>query len=205
MDYVMETLTDVAHQAGLAVLALHHTTKGSTRQEDRIGNADIGRGSTAIINASRIAFTLLNASQQDAEDYGLQDEERNMWVRLDDAKMNLALANTTATWFRKEGIKIPSNDLVGVLTHSVLEKSRNHIRVRIAQLLMDTMIINNQGFLSMPQALAIVKAGEPLWANKTDAEVKRNLEQLFTNPANVHGKILHCKRGEDDKVVITLS
>lgn len=206
MDYVMETLTDMAHQANVAVLVLHHTSKGGGTQENRIGNMDIGRGASAIINAARIAFTLLGASQQDAEDYGLTDEERMMWVRLDDAKMNLTLSNNRATWFKKHGVKIPSNDLVGVLRHEVLEKSQNHLRGRVANIIIGTLMANGTASMTLGTAVTTVKSNEPLLANKTDTELRKRIEGMFTVPFEVDGKTLQAKR-ESDKangILITM-
>lgn len=207
MDYVMETLTDIGHEASISILALHHTSKSSNKQEERIGNMDIARGASAMVNAARIAYTLLNASQQDAEDYGLQDNERNTWVRMDNAKMNMTLASDNAIWFKKEGVRIPSNDIVGVMKHESLEKSRHHIRVRIARILIDTMTGNNSGSMTMPQAISVVKQGEPLLANKTDSDLRKRIEGLFSTPVDIQGRVLHAVRDKDDpaKIKITLT
>ena len=199
MDAVMETITDIAHDADIAVLVLHHVAKAQGRQEDRIGNPDIGRGATGIVNACRVAFTLMNASQQDAEDYGMQDAERNLWVRLDDAKMNLSLATNNATWFKREGVKILSNDIVGVLRHEKLSRDRQQIRMRIADILMDTMTANGQGSLTISQAVAVAKEQEPLWANKTDTELRKRLEGLFSVAVEVRGRSLKLRRDPEDK------
>lgn len=199
MDFVMETLTDLARAAKVSILALHHTSKITSRSEDKVGNMDIGRGASAIVNASRVAFTLLNASEQDAEDYGMQDDERYMWVRMDDAKMNLALASNKATWFFKEGTKIPSNDIVGVLRHDALEKSREHIKTRIARTLIETMTATGAASLQLPRVAAIVKAEVSQWAIKTDHEVKRRIEQLFYTPYEYEGSTLVVERTVNEK------
>lgn len=199
MDFVMETLTDIAARADVSILALHHTSKSNSKQEDRIGNMDIGRGASAIVNASRVAFTLLNASAQDAEDFGMQDDERSMWVRMDDAKMNLALSSNRATWFRKEGVKIPSLDVVGVLRHDILEKSHEHIRIRIARILINNMTANGSGSITMPRVCSVLKAEEPLWANKTDHEIKGRVEGMFSVAIDVDGKSLKVERDLSDK------
>lgn len=207
MDVVMETLTDLAYNSDIAILVLHHTGKASDqKQEQRIGNPEISRGASAVINASRVAYTLLNASRQDAEDYGFADNERHMWVRLDDAKMNMALAGETATWFHKEGVKIISNDVVGVLSHREVMKSRNHIRDRIATLLITTMEGNGNGSLTFAQAISVVKASEPLWANKTDTDVRRGLEGLLHNAVEISGRTIQIVRDEKnpDKATVIL-
>lgn len=209
MDFVMETITDIAYQARIAVLALHHTAKSTTRTEDRIGNMDTSRGASAIVNAARIAFTLFNASQQDAEDYGFPDNERHMWVRMDDAKMNMSLATDNAAWFLKQGVKLHNGDIVGVTRYEALEKSMHHIRFRIGRCLIATLQANNAGSLLMTQAVAVVKAGEPLWANKTDTEVRRKLEGMFASEVKIDGNTLKITRDvtdkKSDKVYITVT
>jgi len=199
MAFVMKTLTHIAKKSGIAVLVLHHTNKVSMSQEDRIGNPDIGRGAGAIVNASRIAFTLLNPSKEDAEEFGMQDSERNLWVRLDDAKMNNSLASKDAIWFKREGVKIVSGDTVGVLKHDRIERGRQHIRNRVADILIATMTANGTGSMQMAQVVAVVKEKEPLWANMTDADIKRKIEGLFSTAIDIRGNVLQVKRDPDSK------
>jgi hypothetical protein len=198
MNFVMKTLKRISHEANVAALVLHHTTKsGQSRQEDRVGNMDISRGASGIVYKSRISFTLMNASAQDCEDYGLQDAERNTWVRLDDAKMNLALAADQATWFRKEGCKIPSGDVIGVLRHAELTKNTTNIRSRIADILMATLTANGQASMPIGQAVSVVKTEEPLYANKSDTEVRKRIEGLFATAVEFKGRTLHARREGD--------
>ena len=206
MNFVMKTLQRIARTANVASLVLHHTTKaGTSRQEDRVGNMDISRGASGIVYKSRISFTLMNASTQDCEEYGLQDAERNTWVRMDDAKMNLALASGDATWFRKEGCKIPSGDIVGVLNHTELKRNTTHVRVRIAEIIMATLSANGQATMTVSQAVAVVKTEEPLYANKSDGEVKKRIEGLFATPVEIKGRTLHAKReGEGSRASLLI-
>lgn len=206
MDFVMETLTDIARNGNIALLALHHTSKGGSN-DDRAGNMDSARGASAIVNAARIAFTLLNASSNDCEDYDIKPEDRNIWVRLDDAKMNLALANLTATWFKKDGVRIVSGDMVGVLKHTPLTKSKVHIKVRLANLLIENMTATGSGSMTMKQAVAVIKAGESILANKTEIELRRQIEGFFTTPVEFGGRRLHAVRDPEkqDKITIAMS
>lgn len=209
MNFVMRTIHRVARDANVCSLVLHHTVKaGGSKQEDRVGNMDISRGASGIVYKARISFTLMNATQQDCEDYGLQDSERNTWVRLDDAKMNLALASTEATWFRKEGARIPSGDLVGVLKQTELKKNTTNLRVRIADILIGTMMANGQASMPIGQAVAVVKQEEPLYSNKTDTDVKKRIEGMFATPVEVRGQTVHAKRegeGARQTLLIVLS
>jgi hypothetical protein len=205
MDGVMEVLTDIAYASNIAVLALHHTSKTNTTQSDRVGNMDIARGASAVVNAARIAFTLLNASNQDLEDYGLNEQERNVWVRLDDAKMNMALASGQANWFKREGVKIISGDVVGVLRNSKLQKSTDHMRGRVGDLLISMLEVTNKGSYTITQAASTVKTHEPLWANKTDTDIRKRIETMFMIPYIVNGKTLKAVRDEEEKLSITLT
>lgn len=210
MNVVMATLQEIAKRTLTSVLLMHHATKaGSERQEQRIGNMDIFRGSSAIVYKSRVAFTLMDASQQDAEDYGMQDSERHTWTRLDDAKMNLTLRDSKPLWFRKVGVRIVSGDVVGVLHHQELTKSVNHIRIRVADVLIQHMMLTNSAHMTITQAIAIVRNGEPLWANLKDLEIKSRLENAFTVPVQIREKTLQVLRekqgeGKAEKVTVVL-
>lgn len=202
MNFVMSLLQKIAREANVANLALHHTSKGGTKQEERVGNADIGRGASAIINKSRIAFTLLNASMVDCEQYGLQDHERLSWVRLDDAKMNLALRSDKATWFRKAGVQLLNGDTVGVLHMQELTRDVTAMRQRLAQILVENMELNNMASVTITQAVAIVKQNEPLMANKTDADVKSRLLGWFSGPVEWQGRSIKPYKEEGKSTVV---
>jgi len=205
MNAVMKVMKRVAREANVATLVAHHTVKaGGSRQEDRIGNMDISRGASGIVYKARIAFTLLNASQQDCEDYGMQDGERNAWVRLDDAKMQYTLASEKPLWFHKEGVKIPSNDIVGVLRLTNLQPNTNNLRMRLAEVLISNMEASGVGSMTMPQAIAVVKANEPIYANKTDKDIRQRLEGSFASPVETRGKTLQVIRPEGSKDVLVV-
>lgn len=211
MNVVMAVLQEVAQRANVALLVMHHTSKsGSERQENRIGNMDIFRGSSGIVYKSRVAFTLMDASAQDAEDYGMQDNERHTWARMDDAKMNLALKQATPIWFRKIGVRIQSGDVVGVLYHEQLTKSVNHIRIRLANILIEALQLGGSGSMGMTQAIGVVRNGEPLMANKKDAEIRAQLESHFATAIEIRGQTIRVVRktggeGKSDTINVVLS
>ena len=61
-------------------------------------------------------------SARDAEQHGVDDDERHLFVRLDDAKANLGLISGRARWFRRVGVTIANGDEVGVLVPDQLEQ-----------------------------------------------------------------------------------
>lgn len=204
MNYVMQTFKQIAREGNVANLIAHHTTKASgARQEERVGNMDVSRGASGIVYKSRIAYTLMNATATDCEELGLRDDERGLYVRLDDAKMNLALASNRPSWFKRETVLLGNGDAVGVLRPTTLQKSTINIQVRLADILCDTMVANGQASMSIGQAVAVIKATEPLYANKTDADVKKRLEGLFATVVEVKGRTLQVKRdGEGAKSTV---
>ena len=122
--------------------------------------------------------------------------------------MNLALSSEKANWFRKEGVKIPSGDVVGAIRYENLTKSTTNLQLRIADILIKTMRANDQASMQMLSAVAVLKSQEPLLANKTDAQIKQRLEGMFVNATEVHGSVLQVQRnveGAKNSVVITLS
>lgn len=202
MDFVMETLTYIARKADVAILALHHSTKTNTRQENRIGNMDVARGASAIVNAARIAFTLLNPSETDMEMYGFEDKDAHKWVRLDDAKMNMSLSNDKATWFKKDGLRIPSGDIVGVLHHEKVEKTTDHLLNIVSRFMHATFLANNQSTINAQEAVNIVKTNIPLMANKRDKEIRMKLEGLFKFGHSYDGQVIKAVR-DGDKLLFT--
>lgn len=194
MDVVMDALTYVAQQADISLAVLHHTSKGNDRQEDRVGNMDIARGASAVVNAARIAYTLLNASTQDQIDFGISADEAHLYARLDDAKMNLTLAGRTPTWFKRESVRIYSGDSVGVMRYTMLKKSKEYIKVSAANIILDAIAIDGGASLPMAKVVAICNKEIPQWHNRTASEVRRELEAMFSVPITLREKTLKVIR-----------
>ncbi|TXH12356.1 MAG: hypothetical protein E6R03_13025 [Hyphomicrobiaceae bacterium] len=175
MNTVMAIIRRIAKEGNVAALLMHHTRKGGA-SDDKIGNMETFRGSSGIVYKCRVAFTLSDATERDAEDYGLTDEARHMWVRMDDAKMQFTLKSKDTVWFRKVGIKIASGDVVGTLHHELLTRNVNFMRVRLAELLAQQMILANTASMTITQAITLIRHGEPLLANKKDVEIRERIE-----------------------------
>lgn len=92
---------EVANEAGCAITLVHHTRKGAVA-----GDADSGRGASALVNAARVALTLSTMSEDDASRYGVSADQRRLHIRLDDPKANLAPPADKARWFRLVGVAL---------------------------------------------------------------------------------------------------
>lgn len=107
---------DVARLCDCAVVLVHHTGKPPPASPDGwAGSLSASRGASSLAGVARIMRTLFAMSQSDAGKLGLSDNDRRLWVRLDDAKANLSLVSGAARWFRRVSVTIANGEEVGVL------------------------------------------------------------------------------------------
>jgi hypothetical protein len=64
------------------------------------GDADARRGASAARDASRLDYTLIPMSEEEAKVFGIAAEERRSYLRLDSAKVNLLPPARRADWCR---------------------------------------------------------------------------------------------------------
>ena len=102
----------IARVANCAVMAVHHTAKGS---QGKAGNADVVRGASALVNSARIVATMFTMSEDEATLHSISPEERTRYVRFDDAKANLHLVTAKARWFERVSHQLSNGDSVGAL------------------------------------------------------------------------------------------
>ena len=102
MDKVAQILTKLAIKYNIAVDVPHHNSKGPPEP----GNAKRGRGASSTKDAFRLVYTLTPMVKEDAEGFGLGEDERKYLVRMDSGKVNIAPPAETAIWFRLVGVNI---------------------------------------------------------------------------------------------------
>jgi len=95
IDDVAQQLTDLATKHNIAVDAPHHVRKGQMEP----GDAEAGRGASALIAAARLVYTVLPMSTEEAQAYGISPEDRREYVRVDSGKVNITKASRSAKWF----------------------------------------------------------------------------------------------------------
>jgi hypothetical protein len=117
MDFVCSLLARLAVERNIAVDAPHHVHKGQIVP----GDADSGRGSSGIKDAGRLVYTLCPMSIEDAEEFGIKQSDRLQYIRLDAAKVNIAIRAGDAIWFKLISVAIgnatetyPSGDHIQV-------------------------------------------------------------------------------------------
>lgn len=102
VDIVVGILARIAIENDCAVDAPHHLSKGAADP----GNADRGRGASAFKDGARLVYTLAPMSEEEAEGFGLAEDERRRLIRMDPGKVNLAPAASQATWFGLVSVSI---------------------------------------------------------------------------------------------------
>lgn len=109
---VAQMYRTIAQKANCAVCIVHHTRKPPMADNvSHAGNMDSGRGASSIAGVARVILTLYSMSKKDAKTYNIQEDRRNRYVRLDDAKANLSLISSQPRWFERTTVKLPTSDL----------------------------------------------------------------------------------------------
>jgi len=95
IDDVAQILTDLATKHNIAVDAPHHVRKGQMEA----GDADAGRGASALNNAARLVYTCLQMTEEEARAFDISQENRRDYIRVDSGKVNIAKSSRNAQWF----------------------------------------------------------------------------------------------------------
>lgn len=117
-DEVMRLFAQVAERTRCGIVLVHHTKKGAVA-----GDMDSLRGGSTQGGSARAAFTLSPMAVEEAARLGIPEAERRLYVRIDDAKNNMAPPIAKAEWLKLVGYKLgnstvdyPHGDNVQVVT-----------------------------------------------------------------------------------------
>jgi hypothetical protein len=120
VDNVMNVLTSFADTEKIAICIVHHSRK--LNDDSGAGNVEVARGASSMTSAARFARTATTMTIKETGKYGLvdlsidPDDEhyvRKGYVRLDEAKNNMAKASTSALWIKHVGPTIANGEEVG--------------------------------------------------------------------------------------------
>lgn len=108
-DEVMRLFADIAERTDAAILLVHHTKKGAVA-----GDLDSMRGGSTQGGGARAAFTLSPMSAEEAGRVGVPEDMRRLYVRVDDAKNNMAPPIGRAEWLHLSSVGLGNGDAVYV-------------------------------------------------------------------------------------------
>ena len=100
MTPVMNQWKHIAETAEVGVVMVHHNNKGMPGD-----HAASIRGSTAIVNAARAAYTLSEMGDAEAKRYGVPPDERRRYVRVHNVKSNFSAKNK-GEWLKLVSVKL---------------------------------------------------------------------------------------------------
>jgi hypothetical protein len=177
MSVLMRTMTRIARQTNTALMLATHVSKSSAGAENA-GSGSAFLGAVSLQSAARIGFTMYTIGAEEAKELGIPEADKNMYVRFDDAKMNLSLKSTSALYMKRETRTLMNGDKVGGLSNldiSQMTLSRNK---DLAVYIHDVMSRTSHGMA----ALADVAAW---WTPNVDsAHAKRVLKRKFLSLGN---------------------
>jgi AAA domain/Bifunctional DNA primase/polymerase, N-terminal len=102
IDQVTQVLLDLSAKYDIAVDTPHHVRKGPSDP----GNADRARGASSQKDAYRLVYTLSTMCPEEAETFGIPEEERHSYVRMDKGKVNIVPPARKAQWFKIVGVRL---------------------------------------------------------------------------------------------------
>jgi hypothetical protein len=117
----------IAYATDAAVAIDHHTGKAPRGVEHDPTDPNIARGAKAFIDTCRIVQQLTNITNADADRFDINTENKHLYLRRDNGKINIALKDGQALgWYRRETIRLRNSDEVGVVVpHRFETKSQS--------------------------------------------------------------------------------
>ena len=103
MDQVIQILAELATEENIAVDFPHHTSKGRAAAP---GDADRGRGASAVKDGARLVYTLTTMTPEEAKRFAIKEAERRLFFRVDSGKVNIAPPSRDAAWFKLVGVPL---------------------------------------------------------------------------------------------------
>ncbi len=96
----------VARATNCAIMLVHHVRKGA------VTDIDSARGAKGLTDSARVGLLLSPMTEDEGEQIGIPTEDRWKYVRLDNAKANMAPRAGRAKWFMLDQVDLhnPTND-----------------------------------------------------------------------------------------------
>jgi hypothetical protein len=106
IDQVCAVLVDIMFKRNIGIDTPHHVSKVGPKVEPEPGDANRGRGASAMKDAARLVYTLNVMTKDEAKTFGINEHERWAYVRMDKGKVNITPPSRKAIWFHLIGVKI---------------------------------------------------------------------------------------------------
>jgi hypothetical protein len=101
MDRLADTFARIADEGNCAVVLVQHTRKGFVS-----GEMDSIRGGSALVSGARSVYTVATMTAEEAQEMGVEEEERRSFIHVENAKANLAKNPTKVQWFKLASVQL---------------------------------------------------------------------------------------------------
>jgi hypothetical protein len=192
IDRVCDLLARIAIECDIAADAAHHVSKGPAAPA--AGDANRGRGASAMKDAFRLVYTLTPMSKEEREQFGLSEAEARRLVRYDPAKVNVAPPASEARWFRMVGVPLgnaseeyPSGDEVQTVEPWIPPDLWGHVTAAVANEILDQIERGNDkgqrfsGDRRAGEKRAAWRLVETMVPELTEAQCRKVISTWLTN------------------------
>lgn len=191
MRYMIGVLRRLARDTNTAVFVAHHTGKGGKQDK---GDADAIRGAGAIVNSARIAIMLSGATDEDRRVYGIREQDRYAFTRIDDAKANMFQKSADAVmWLKWTSAKLQSGDVLGVPVATDMDASATQQALHIAETLHTYLVASGRGSMNRAEAVRALCAEDEIYrkmCEKSDMPLRRLITKVLSKPVPVGGEFV---------------
>jgi Mrp family chromosome partitioning ATPase len=112
-----------------AIHVVHHNRKPAAGNSHQAGDMASARGAGSMGGEAHFFFTLTDMGQQDGESMNIAEDDRINYLRLDDAKRKMTLAQG-ARWFERHGVLMPYG-LFGEEIGVLIPRDLNDVEVKV--------------------------------------------------------------------------
>jgi hypothetical protein len=106
IDMVVQVLTNMCAEFHIAIDVPHHVSKPKVGANNEPGDANRGRGASAMKDAARLVFTLNAMTADEAKTFGINEHDRWAYIRMDKGKVNIVPPARQAMWFHLVGVQL---------------------------------------------------------------------------------------------------
>lgn len=181
MTYLMSVFNQLAKNTGASVLLMHHTHKSAD------GSVASSRGSSAIMNSSRIGLVLNRVNDKDAAEHGIpaRDIPRVTWIG--EGKSNVSERRGHRRWYLMKSIKLWTEDSVGVPVRYNERAAQGNTDARIVNIIKDYIVSSASSSISMRDAVNHLRntSGEDIFLKCSTGDAENLLRQIIRRVPNI--------------------
>lgn len=154
MTYLMSVFNNLASATGCAVLLMHHTTKSSD------GSVFSTRGSSAIINSSRVALILNSLSKEECKEIGIPEEDVPKISYIAEGKSNMSEKKGIKRFYYMKSVEIGNGDSVGVHSYYDIKDKKESMMSRIEMNIFNFINSKSKKIVSIKNCVDFLKINE---------------------------------------------